>query len=370
MISGNFGLLLPVSGMCATVHFDFDYAKSNVLRPNDNLQIYHDAEQYINASHDYKIAVFDDWIDGVGPQVTQATVDWRVRVKNASDHVIHHAGEFQIAHLNYILESTKQEKNITFSSSAVIHEPQGLPFVTSVIWFVTTTDLYVKCYKGKLQQLTPFVTKPYYFDYLPGSVKSHRVRVANYIRNNLADKIIASPFFEPGRTRTPEEIEEFWEEGMKDFDFNSSSTAQYNGFGPLASHIIPIKIYNKTCYSIVAETTIDDKYSFYTEKIAKPILASRLFIVFAGKHYLKGLRQMGFKTFDGIIDESYDEIDNNEARWDAALEQVNYLCSQPQNEILEKIIPIVTHNYRQMLNYDWQRPIEYLIEDLFIKSTI
>lgn len=368
MISGNFGLLLPISGMCATMHFNFDYATSNVLRPNDNLRIYHDAEEYINASHDYKIAVFDNWIDVVGPQVTQDTFDRQQRVKNASNHVIHHAGDFQIAHLNYILESIKQEKNITFSSSAVIHEPLGLPYVTSVIWFPTTVDLYVNFYKGKLQQLTPFVPKPYYFDYLPGSVKHHRIIIADYVTNHLSDKVFMSPFFEPGRIRTPEEIEKFWEEGMEQFDFNSSSTAQYNGFGPLASHIIPIKIYNKTCYSIVAETSIYNPYSFYTEKLAKPILASRLFVVFAGQHYLKGLKQMGFKTFDGIIDESYDEIENNEARWAAALEQVNWLCNQPQNEILEKIIPIVTHNYRQMLNYNWQRPIEYLIEDLFIKS--
>ena len=39
------------------------------------------------------------------------------------------------------------------------------------------------------------------------------------------------------------------------------------------SQIIPVDIYNSTAYSVVCETNYDNHYSFYTEKIVKPIIA-------------------------------------------------------------------------------------------------
>jgi hypothetical protein len=119
------------------------------------------------------------------------------------------------------------------------------------------------------------------------------------------------------------------------------------------SQIIPLDIYNYSTYSIVAETNYDNHYSFYTEKIVKPILARRLFIVFGGQHYLRNLRQMGFQTFDGIVDETYDTVENSDERFQLALEQMHKLIDQPQDLILEKIWPIVEHNQRVMLETDW-----------------
>jgi len=78
-----------------------------------------------------------------------------------------------------------------------------------------------------------------------------------------------------------------------------------------------------------------------------------LFIVFSGQHYLRNLRSLGFKTFDGIIDESYDSIEDNNLRFKLACEQMQYLIDQPQEEILAKIRPITEHNKRIMLATDW-----------------
>jgi hypothetical protein len=80
------------------------------------------------------------------------------------------------------------------------------------------------------------------------------------------------------------------------------------------SQVIPLSIYNQTAYSVVAETNYDNNYIFNTEKIVKPILARRLFLVVSGQHYLRNLRSLGFKTFDGIIDETYDTIADFEQR--------------------------------------------------------
>jgi hypothetical protein len=119
------------------------------------------------------------------------------------------------------------------------------------------------------------------------------------------------------------------------------------------SQVIPFSIYNQTAYTVVAETNYDNHYSFYTEKIVKPILAERLFVAFSGQHYLRNLRSLGFKTFDRIIDETYDSVEDCDLRFKLACEQIQYLINQPQEEILDKIRPITEHNKQIMLATDW-----------------
>jgi uncharacterized protein YpuA (DUF1002 family) len=63
---------------------------------------------------------------------------------------------------------------------------------------------------------------------------------------------------------------------------------------------------------------------------------------------------MGFQTFDNVIDESYDQIQNDEQRWAAAFEQVKQLCDMNQAEVLEKISARVEHNYNLVMDEKWQ----------------
>jgi hypothetical protein len=78
-------------------------------------------------------------------------------------------------------------------------------------------------------------------------------------------------------------------------------------------------------------------------------------VAFTGYRFLHNLRQLGFQTFDGIIDESYDQIKNDADRYTAAFEQVRYLCATPQSQILPKIRSIVDHNHDLIMNRDWTK---------------
>jgi len=119
------------------------------------------------------------------------------------------------------------------------------------------------------------------------------------------------------------------------------------------SQVIPTAVFNDTAYSIVAETDHDNTLSFFSEKTAKPMIYKRLFIVFSGYKFLHNLRALGFKTFDGIIDESYDLIQDDTARYSAAFEQVRWLCTQDQQAIYNQIYDILEHNYSLIMNTDW-----------------
>jgi hypothetical protein len=125
---------------------------------------------------------------------------------------------------------------------------------------------------------------------------------------------------------------------------------------------VPLTVYNQTNYSIVAETNFENHYNFYTEKIVKPIMSKRLFVAVAGQHYLKNLRDFGFRTFDSIIDESYDNESDSHHRWTMAMDQVTWLCKQDPETVLTQVKDIVEHNYHVMFERDWYGEFSSLLD--------
>jgi len=226
-------------------------------------------------------------------------------------------------------------------------------------WFETTSEFYKKNLSF-LDKLTPYQSKTKFFDLLLGQERPHRERIFNFINEtNLNDKVIMT--YAKGIQKSLQsrsEHEWLWErEGLEIPEWSIRHTitkVKYYDQLISLSQIIPISIYNQTAYSLVAETWgIDNRFTFNTEKIVKPILAERLFLVASNQYYLHNLRSMGFKTFEGIIDESYDVESDYEKRCDLICQQIEYLLGQPQEEILAKIRPITEHNKQVMLTTDW-----------------
>lgn len=225
-------------------------------------------------------------------------------------------------------------------------------------WFKTTTQLY-KTLPNKLAEIKSFETKPKMFDALLGSPKPHRDHVFNSVNHfGLQNKFII-PY--GGKWNDNEFYAKdyfIWEEGTELIGEQQPGTAgwaKYHGELTSLSKIIPISVFNDTAYSIIAETDHDNTLSFYSEKTAKPMIARRLFVAFTGYKFLQNLRDQGFKTFDGIIDESYDLIFDDAERYTAAFEQVRWLCEQDQQVIYEKIKPIVEHNFNHIMTTDWTK---------------
>jgi hypothetical protein len=86
--------------------------------------------------------------------------------------------------------------------------------------------------------------------------------------------------------------------------------------------------YLDTYFSLVSETGFMLNRSFRTEKIWKPIAIGHPFIVASNQGYYKDLQNLGFRTFNHLIDESFDTIDNNQDRIDRIVSIVEDLCRQ------------------------------------------
>lgn len=224
-------------------------------------------------------------------------------------------------------------------------------------WFHTSADFYRHRPNFLSERLRPNDIKPLIFDILLGCQRPNRDYVYHYInQNNLTDQVTMTYFrrWDIDLRTTDQFIPE--EAGLEYLTAPNGTVHQvrYHGHRMCLSQVVPIDIYNQTAYTLVTETNGVNEFNFYTEKIVKPILAQRLFVVIAGRHYLRNLRAMGFRTFDGIIDESYDAVADPAERYRQAMQQVEWLCRQPQRPVLDSIMDITQHNYQLMVDTDWQ----------------
>ena len=86
--------------------------------------------------------------------------------------------------------------------------------------------------------------------------------------------------------------------------------------------------YENSYLNLVLETHLDADQSggtFLTEKTFKPIKNAQLFVILGPAGSIKQLKKMGYKTFDMVIDNSYDNIQDNTLRWDAAMREAERL---------------------------------------------
>jgi hypothetical protein len=106
---------------------------------------------------------------------------------------------------------------------------------------------------------------------------------------------------------------------LKELPFvaDNQSVVQHN------NHTLSYPDHFKCSYlNIVLESHMDVDQShgaFLTEKTFKPIKNAQPFVIFGGPSSLRLLRRMGYRTFDGIIDNSYDDITDTTDRWESAI---------------------------------------------------
>jgi hypothetical protein len=109
--------------------------------------------------------------------------------------------------------------------------------------------------------------------------------------------------------------------------------------------------YIDTYFSLVTETVFEYPYSFRTEKIAKPLAMGHPWICAVSRGWYRDLRALGFKTFDSIIDESFDEIDNHQDRIDRIVDVVADLCQQDLASFLQACQPICKYNQQHLIAF-------------------
>lgn len=354
------------------------YIKS--LKFQQPYQTYHSLEQYISAEADVKIALVNH-LNGYDVPASEEQRLYNViggrkfsqeidQTKNCSDLVVAFDNEIH----PYLVDVFQQHRqpNVYWAIPGQSNDSTVLDQRQVLLWnehFQMTMFPY-QSMLHKIAQLQHNETKPMYFDALLGTVKPHR----NFVYNSIVDANLQDQIIMTYQNCGPEQLGAtgVWESDIEPFEpatiKNSTDTVRYQSQQIALCRILPVDIYNRTAYSIVTETGTDNRYSFFTEKTAKPIMARRLFVMFSGRGFLRNLRSLGFQTFSNVIDENYDLIYNEPSRWAAAFEQVQRLCKMDQLEVFDKIAPALEHNYNLLMTTDWtQHMLTQLQEKIGIK---
>lgn len=133
--------------------------------------------------------------------------------------------------------------------------------------------------------------------------------------------------------------------------------------------------YNNTFISLIPETHVEEGILFRTEKIYKTLAVGHPFIVFSCSGFLKSLKELGFKTFDPWIDESYD----NESDWIVRLNMItneikklSLYSIDKLHEIRNEMQEVLIHNkmlfrqiYMSNLKYHGNGPLYRAVEKVW-----
>lgn len=249
---------------------------------------------------------------------------------------------------------------VSFFSNLVPLRKTAVPFTYTNDMFFSGCQLYKKNKRCKsLLSLLDTINsgRPYHWDLLLGEhrdtkdvlydmVQSHQVRSRVFLtyygkdcRKGYWSKHVVRP-----KKHTAETIN-----GPED-KVNSQIRC---------SDLIDPDIYNQTYYTAMIETTIHQDFAMFSEKEGKPIVAQRPFVIFGSPGHLRAFRQLGFKSFSPIIDESYDNELDMSKRFSMCLDSMNHLCKKDPLEVYHRLRHVLAHNKKHFEDHKWQRCVNF-----------
>lgn len=133
------------------------------------------------------------------------------------------------------------------------------------------------------------------------------------------------------------------------------------------------KLWQNCFIHLVTETVFYDEKLHLTEKIFKPIVCQRPFMLVAAPNNLAYLRSYGFRTFGKWIDESYDQEQDPARRMDLIVDQIRRLCEftpEQRRDMLADMSPVLEHNKRHFFGEFRSRIVSELVDnfDVCIKT--
>ena len=202
-----------------------------------------------------------------------------------------------------------------------------------------------------------------------GGERKHRVLMLYFMaRLDLLDNNISAPAVCPVENQSIQEIAEYFKHYWPDSEsgiINTISQIDLPRFFPneetqrmSSCWLDQFELAAESLIYHVSETVYFGRRQHLTEKTFKPIAMGMPFILNAPAGSLAYLKSYGFKTFDSVWDESYDQNINDYTRiGDTAriLQKINRLSLDEKQKMFEKCIPIIEHNWNHFYGGDFEK---------------
>jgi len=208
-------------------------------------------------------------------------------------------------------------------------------------------------------------TRPYDFTLLSRTHKWWRATVvADLYRSGMLDNSMWSY-----NTISIDDREEDNPIKIDDFDNLRSDICTFLANAPYACDRLTADEHNNHCLSetqhytdsycnIVLETHFDADQSggvFLTEKTFKPIKHAQPFVIVGAPGSLQALRNLGYRTFDHCIDNSYDLETDNTHRWIKVRSAIEQIKCQNLDKWFETCRADIEHNQQVFLESKYNR---------------
>jgi hypothetical protein len=192
------------------------------------------------------------------------------------------------------------------------------------------------------------VKRPYKFLLLNGRARTHRTQLLEQLNDILNQGIWTNLDSSAGPIRLLASKYEY-EHVITHDNLPPSGFVKHHLFDNKWGDVyIKANLYLDTYFSIVTETVFDYPYSFRTEKIWKPMAIGHPWIAVANQGFYRDLHRLGFKSFSHVIDESFDQIENNQDRLDRIAQIVKDLCQQDLASLLDECYNVCKYNQQHL----------------------
>ena len=189
--------------------------------------------------------------------------------------------------------------------------------------------------------------------------RQHRLEMLYHIfKNNMLDNHISCPSVCPAENISILDAIKPLSKKYPDIEQVFSAQALPINFADETGHPMHscwLSLFDEAAESLlylVTETVATGKRLHLTEKTFKPIAMGMPFIIVGTKGSLSYLKDYGFKTFEGIWDESYDDAEDNVRieRIASLLRSLDELPTEAKQDLFEQCIPIIEHNWNHFYN--------------------
>jgi hypothetical protein len=130
--------------------------------------------------------------------------------------------------------------------------------------------------------------------------------------------------------------------------------------------LVNIDLYTDSYCHLIFETHFDADQSqgtFLTEKTFKAIKFAQPFVVIGPQGSLAELRRLGYRVFDNVINNDYDNIANNTQRWLQIKKTIMDINQSIGPDWLELCRSDIEHNLQMFVSRCWD-PLNTLIKEI------
>lgn len=182
------------------------------------------------------------------------------------------------------------------------------------------------------------------------------------LKNGLPIKLLPPeyevPRYQSNVMLSQQHRDRFWPNARPPRDIKSR-LFEYRGQWEWGESYVYHRPYHDSAFSLVSETVFQGNKSFRTEKIWKPIMMRHPWVAAANVGFYQDMRRLGFKTFDTLIDESFDSETDHQRRMQGVIDTVKMICQTGATDFQNAARHICEHNYQRMLDLSQEITTEF-----------